>query len=314
MTNSITDQAQALAHGLAARERDDLTLVRVRGDERRDWLNGQVTNDVRAAQGGQGVYALAVTVRGKIMADVWVLDRGEELAVLLPNAASAHVLESFERQIIMEDVELVPAPELRVVSVQGPLATGALAPLALDAHVCDELGSGGMFALLRADAYAAEWTRLRSAIEAAGGLVSDDAGFELARLRAGRPRFGKDFSEQNYPQEAGLKQRAVSFNKGCYLGQEVVCTLESRGRLSRELVRLQSAGAAVGGSAPIPNAGDQLRDAQGDVVGQITSAVLDPIAGVTFALGYVKPAHAAPDTTLHADDVALRVIAKVSGE
>src|SRR5882672_6320506 len=111
MTNSVTEEAQALAHGLAARERDDLTLVRVRGDERRDWLNGQVTNDVRAAQGSQGVYALAVTVRGKIMADAWVLDRGEELAVLLPNATSAHVLESFERQIIMEDVELVPAPE-----------------------------------------------------------------------------------------------------------------------------------------------------------------------------------------------------------
>jgi folate-binding protein YgfZ len=304
MANSVSDQARALASTAGVRARDDLALVRVRGDERREWLNGQVTNDVRNARPGHGVYALAVTVRGKIMADVWVLDRGEELAVLLPQSTSKQVCESFERQIIMEDVELVAAPELRVLSVQGPLAAQALAELGLETHGCDELGHGGAFVLLRADEYDSQRARLDDAVQRAGGLRVDDAGFELARLRAGRARFGRDFGEQNYPQEAGLKQLAVSFNKGCYLGQEVVCTLESRGRLSRELVRLEAdAGAQL-------QAGGELRDAQDHVVGHVTSVALDPDGQRTLALGYVKAAHAAQGSVLRANDATPRVVAK----
>jgi folate-binding protein YgfZ len=304
MTDPISDQARALSDSAGLRARDDLVLVRVRGEERRDWLNGQVTNDVRDARPGHGVYALAVTVRGKIMADLWVLDRGDELAVLLPQSARDHVCESFERQIIMEDVELAHAPELRVLSVQGPRAAQAVADLGLETHVCDELGHGGVFVLLEPAAYDAAFARVRDAVERADGSVIDDAAFELARLRAGRARFGKDFGEQNYPQEAGLKQLAVSFNKGCYLGQEVVCTLESRGRLSRELVRLEApAGAQVHG-------GSELRDAQDHVVGVVTSAALDPDGPRMLALGYVKAAHATPDSALRANDATLRVVAK----
>jgi folate-binding protein YgfZ len=304
MANSVSDQARALEHAAGLRARDDLALVRVRGDERRDWLNGQVTNDVRNAQSGRAVYALAVTVRGKIMADVWVLDRGDELAVLLPVSARDQVCESFERQIIMEDVELVPAPDVRVLSVQGPLAAQALADIGLETHACDELGHGGVFALLGADKPDTALARVQDAVQRAGGMHVDDAGFELARLRAGRARFDTDFSSQNYPQEAGLKQLAVSFNKGCYLGQEVVCTLESRGRLSRELVRLEAPGSAQ------LHAGSELRDAQDHVVGNITSTALDPDGPRMLALGYVKAAHAARDTELRTGDATLRVIAK----
>ena len=80
--------------------------------------------------------------------------------------------------------------------------------------------------------------RLAAEARRVGGGAVSEAGFDLARVRAGRPRFGRDFGAQQYPQEAGHKQRAVSFGKGCYLGQEVVCTLENRGRLTRRLVRL----------------------------------------------------------------------------
>lgn len=304
MTNSVSDQARALASAAGVRARDDLVLVRVRGDERREWLNGQVTNDVRNARPGQAVYALAVTVRGKIMADVWVLDRGEELAVLLPQSAREQVCQSFERQIIMEDVELTQAPELRVLSVQGPRAVQALAEIGLETHACDELGHDGVFVLLRADEYAVQSARVEDAVQRAGGMRVDDAGFELARLRAGRARFGRDFGEQNYPQEAGLKQLAVSFNKGCYLGQEVVCTLESRGRLSRELVQLDAPASTQ------LQSGSELRDAQDHVVGHVTSAALDPDAPRMLALGYVKAAHATPESALRANDATLRVVAK----
>jgi folate-binding protein YgfZ len=305
MANTTGDQARALEQTAGLRARDDLSLVHVCGEERGDWLNGQVTNDVRGARPGVGVYALAVTVRGKIMADIWVLDRGDELAVALPVSAREQVCASFERQIIMEDVELVRAPELRIASVQGPRAAQALAELGLEVHACDELGHGGCFVLLPAATYDAELARVRAAVERAGGCMVDDSGFELARVRAGRARFGRDFGEQNYPQEAGLKQRAVSFNKGCYLGQEVVCTLESRGRLSRELLRLDAAASAQLAS------GAELRDAQDHVVGHVTSAVLDPDAQRVIALGYVKPAHAATGTALHTSGAILHVLGKV---
>src|SRR5678810_1228786 len=98
---TLTDEADALLQHAGVRLREDLVLVHVRGDDRLTWLNGQITADARKAADGSAVYGLAVNVRGKIMADLWVLARGAELAVLLPAAALSTVLESFERQIIM---------------------------------------------------------------------------------------------------------------------------------------------------------------------------------------------------------------------
>jgi folate-binding protein YgfZ len=307
MVKSVAEQAHALAHSAGLRARDDLVLVRVRGEDRVTWLNGQVTNDVRGAQSGSGVYALAVTVRGKIMADLWALDRGEELGILLPASAQAEVLASFERQIIMEDVELSAEPAVRVLSVQGPRAHELASEW--EVHRCDELGNGGVFVLVPAGDPDA-WSRVVAGVEQLGGTVVDEAGFELARLRAGRARFGRDFSVQNYPQEAGLKGLAVSFNKGCYLGQEVVCTLENRGKLTRALVRLEGSGATGAGIS----SGAELQDAQGQVIGHVTSAAFDAELGHALALGYAKSAHTAPDTLLRSGEAQLRVIAKAGSD
>jgi tRNA-modifying protein YgfZ len=295
------EQARFLSESVGLRMRDDLVLVNISGDDRREWLNGQVTNDVRTFHAGDAVYALAVTVRGKIMADVWVLDRGEQLAVLLPKVACSTVLASFEQQIIMEDVELSTVAKTRVISVQGPRAHDVLEGHIVERHRADELGHGGYLALLPDDAsLAAEWPQLRARAEQLGGGEVDDAGFELARLRAGRALFGRDFWDQHYPQEAGLIARAVSFNKGCYLGQEVVCTLESRGRASRRLVALDAP--TQNGLAP----GASLVDGDDREVGQLTSIAADPDREHAIGLGYVKAAVAA-GTEVRAGDVRLRV-------
>jgi tRNA-modifying protein YgfZ len=289
-TASPLEQARALQHTAGVRLRDDLELVYVRGEDAQTWLNGQVTADVREPKPGEGVYSLAVTVRGKIMADLWVVRSDGELAVLLPRTAADTVLASFEHQIIMEDVELVRDPALGVLSVQGPRAAEVIAAAGLDGvqrHRCDELGFGGELLWVDADRVQDAFARLVSAAQAAGGGAVDDAGFELARLRAGRPRFERDFGLEQYPQEAGLEARAVSFSKGCYLGQEVICTLENRGRLTRRLARLRAA-AAQGTLA----AGSELVDAAAKTVGKVTSAVLDPESGQWLALGYVKQATA----------------------
>lgn len=306
MTNALTTEqteAEALRTVAGLRRRDDLVVYRVSGDDQRSWLNGQVTCDIRNTTPGQGVYGLAITVKGRVMADLWVLDLGEDdLHVAMPKDAASAVTERFETQIIMEDVELLVRPELSVMSVQGPRGAALTSDAAADGEQvvsADELGIGGCLVLTQeADAC---WSRLSEAVTAAGGAVVTDPGWELARIGLGVPRFERDFGDDTYPQEAGLKARAVSFNKGCYVGQEVVCTLENRGRLSRQLCRLHSETALTPGTV--------VRD--GDVdIGRITSAAASgPDAHV--ALGYVKRAFAQPAQRLSTDVGPLEVVAVV---
>jgi folate-binding protein YgfZ len=318
MTASVRDQARALRESAGVRVRDDLTVVHVRGDDAPTWLNGQVTSDVREVPAGHGVYGLAVTVRGKIMADLWVVHSGGDLAVVLPKSAVETVLASFEHQIIMDDVELVPDDGLAIISVQGP-KTGAVIDAAalpdrdsatapalrggasvVERQRCDELGHGGELILVAEPERATVFAALVAQAERVGGCAVDDEGLELARLRAGRPRFERDFGPEQYPQEAGLEERAVSFSKGCYLGQEVICTLENRGRLTRRLARLT---AAQGALAP----GSELQDDDARQVGKVTSAAFDPESGRLLALGYVKRAAATAGATLHAGSASVEL-------
>jgi folate-binding protein YgfZ len=293
---SASEQARQLTQRAGFWLRPDLTVVRVQGDDRLSWLNGQVTTDLRALENAGSVHALAVHVRGKIMADLWVVAKTDELLIVIPKAASAALLESFERYIIMEDVTLMPAPEVQVLSVVGPEASQLAAAGSAGAatgYVCDELGIGGY-------AFVGESAALGSiaaSLQAAGAVSIDEHGYELARLRLGVPRFGFDFGERSYPQEAGLKQ-LVSFAKGCYLGQEVVCTLENRGKLTRRLALFQ--GPAADGGGEVPASGTSLKTASDETPGEVTSAVYDPDLAAVLALGYVKRAHAAPGTTLTA--------------
>lgn len=294
---SASEQARRATQSAGFWLRPDLAVVRVQGDDRLSWLNGQVTNDVRSLENAGSVHALAVHVRGKIMADLWVVAKNDELLIVIPKSASAALLESFERYIIMEDVTLVPWPEVQVLSVVGPEASQLVAAAAsLNAatgYTCDELGLGGYAFVGEPAALEA----IAASLEAAGAVSIDERGYELVRLRLGVPRFGLDFGERSYPQEAGLKQ-LVSFAKGCYLGQEVVCTLENRGKLTRRLALFH--GAAAEGGAGVPSAGTSLKTATGETPGEVTSAVYDPDLGAVLALGYVKRAHAAPGTTLTA--------------
>lgn len=262
--------------GIRALERGAL---RVTGEDARTWLNGQITNDVSRTRPGDAVYAVMVDVRGKILTDLRVLDLGDDtFDVLLPRERLGFAVEHLERYVVMEDVELVPR-ELVVVTAQGP----ASAALELGGYPSDRLGHGGVDLLeVSLDEAVAR------AEELGGGRVGEE-GWELARLRAHRPAYGLDFDETTYPQEAGLRAAAVSFTKGCYLGQEVVCMLENRGQLRRHLVALE--GAAV------PPPGSPLsRD--GSEVGTVRSGVLDPEAGVARLHAYVKRSSAVPEMVL----------------
>ena len=300
--SSTTTEAQALAHTVGVYERTDLVTYRLQGDDQRTWLNGQLTCNVRELTAGSATYGLAVTVKGRIMADVWALDDGQQLLVLLPRTAEATITESFENQIIMEDVELLRDDKIRVLSIQGPQTTTVLSTVGrsgLQPFTADELGHGGAFLLLDDGDFAAVHEAVLVAASAQGGLAVSAEGYELARLRAGRPRFPNDFGEHSYPQEAGLKERAVSFNKGCYLGQEVICTIENRGKVPRALYRLSSDG-------PL-QAGDDILNLEGKVVGKVTSAMVDPDAATSLGLGYLKRAQVDAQAELSSGEARVNV-------
>lgn len=274
-------------------------VLRVSGEDARAWLGGQVTNQTRLMSRGDAVYTLVLDVRGKILADAWVIER-DDLVLVVPPGTRAALLEHFDAYIVMEDVELAALDEA-VVTVQGPKAAEVVERAGRPSFPCDRLGLGGRDVVVPiADA---ERTRdeLARAAEALGGGAVGEEGWELARLRVGRPRFSIDFGPANYPQEAGLERIAVSFLKGCYLGQEVVCTLQNRGQLSRRLVVLEGAELA---------SGVELR-LDGKVVGQVTSAVRDGAAGVARGLGYVKRAAASAGRVLGTErgEVVVKAIA-----
>lgn len=270
----VIEEARWLRETVGVRQLD-AKLLRVEGEDARTWLNGQITNDVALSQPGDAIYSLVVDVKGKILSDLWVLDGGETFDLVVPSATSAMLLEHFDGYIVMEDVDL-GILDAEIATAQGP----ASSELALDSPIfpCDRLGFGGV------DIIAPPADLAERARSLGGGAVGRE-GWELARHRAGIPAFGLDFDRGNYPQEAGLAERAVSFAKGCYLGQEVVCTLQDRGQLRRQLVHLR----AEPGDAD-PEAGALTLD--GAEVGTLRSWVRDPIDGHLDAFAYVKRRHA----------------------
>ena len=134
---------------------------------------------------------------------------------------------------------------------------------------------------------------LREKVHGAGAVKASAETIEVLRIEAGRPRFGVDMSTDTIPLEAGIEDRAISFTKGCYVGQEVIIRVMHRGhgRVARRLVRLVLPG------APVPSRGDKVFSGD-QQVGEITSAAESPKAGAPMAMAYVHRDHAAPGTEL----------------
>lgn len=295
--SELARHLNALEHGVGAYPTSD-RLLRISGDDRLTWLQGQLTQDVRTLAPGQSAYGLLLHPNGKILADLDVLCRSSDLVLVCPAEAMDEVSAQLERYIMMEDVELAVLPA-RVTALQGPLAVGLRSAITAargaDAvFEVDRLGRGGLLVLDTTDD---ESTSLPASFADAGGAwVSSDA-VTLARLRAGRPAFGVDFGPSVLPQVAGLTKRAVSFQKGCYRGQEPVVMLEHRGSPPKRLVRLE-----LDASAPaVP--GTSLRAADGAVLGSVTSAARG-VDGVIHALGTLKRGAELGDLVAAGDDGA----------
>ena len=298
--------------GLIARS--DRGLLVVRGADRAAWLHNLVTHEVKKLSPGQGNYAFATNVKGRVLFDLNLLVQPEAIWLDIERDGLTPARTHLERYIITEDVTIDDQTEHAFrIALAGPacatlaerlgLSTlpemGQLDSAAIDIAGHDVTAFRHDFAgLLGVEIIALDGDpagRLRAAVQEAGaslGLadVSPDAA-EVLRIEAGRPRMGRELDGEILPAETGQVDRAVSYHKGCYLGQEIIERMRSRGSLARQLVGFKIDGEAV------PETGATVHVGDADV-GRITSACQSPAAGGPIALGYVRSAKAAPGTAV----------------
>jgi tRNA-modifying protein YgfZ len=298
---SPADQAKAALTRALLIPAPDRAALTVTGKDRTSWLNGLVTCDLGKLGPGRAAYGLLVEKKGKIQTDLFVAPHREEpvLALAVPAKVREAILSTLDHYLIMEDAELVPG-DLVFWEAHGPAARELLG-LAPFGGELDRTGLGGAFLAAPASERAAVEERLHGALQAAGGAVGDEAGWEALRIERGLPRFGVEVDTSMYPQEAGLEKLAVSFDKGCYLGQEVVYMLENRGHVKKKLVPLE-----LGSDSPLA-VGAEVTTPDGTPVGDVRSSAVGPSSGRTVAIAMVKWAQANAGTELRVGGQLARV-------
>jgi folate-binding protein YgfZ len=300
---SVAAEYEALHARAALFDRSHRGRLRVSGDRAAEMVAGLVTNDVSGLAPGQGCYAAALTAKGKIVADLRIfVEEGSVLTDAPPRAAEgwAAMVKKFvnprlaphgDETTRLRDIGVFGPNARHVVStvtgVQAPALT-ALAPYAhatvqidgatiLVASVPD-LGMEGFELIVPAESYAVLWQRAVDAGATPAGLEA----WEIARVEAGRPEWGLDIDETTIPQEANFDElHAISYTKGCYVGQETVARVHFRGHVNKHI-----RGVRAPGVDPPPR-GATLHDQAGAPVGEIRTAVRSPMLG-GIALAMVR--------------------------
>lgn len=299
MFSVAAEEYAAARGGVAVLDRADRAIAVLTGRDRKAWLHNLVTNDVKKLEAGNGCYAFAIDLRGRILFDLDVLDVGDALW-LLTDAVSRSVLRThLERYHITEDVALQDtSAEWACIGVCGPCADAVMTALAgagslPSAELSHGTLSGSCARLVRrafagapagfelwspVSEAAAWWSRL---IGEHGAVPIGHEVLDVLRIEAGIPWMHRDLDDRVVAPETGQAQRAISYHKGCYLGQEVIERMRSHGVQARRLVRVR---VCDGEEIPLPAV---LRNAAGEC-GRVTSLVRHPVESCWIGLGYLK--------------------------
>lgn len=279
----------------------------VAGTDRATFLHGQITNRVKGVPVGSGGYACLVNAKGKMHTDLWYHILEQEVLLDFEPGYSAAVLARLEQFVIADDVQILSAASaFGLLSFQGPQARGTAVEVArppardwrdFDIAPLDDPEFGRCYLAqtprlgmpgfdwyvpvphLEAAAQRIEKIRAKQAIRWCG-----ESAWDLARVAAAIPRFGVDMNETTLPPEAGMESVAVSYNKGCYIGQEVIARIRTYGQTARLLRGLRF--------EPCPDSSKPQSGAvllrEGKEVGRVTSVAHSPRWGGTIGLGFVR--------------------------
>ena len=294
----------ALLEGTAIYDMSWQAKLVLSGEDRVRWLNGMVTNNIRDLMLSHGVYSFVLNPQGRNLGDLTAYNRGDYLLVTTDHEQAPRLKELFDHYIIMDDVEVEDiSDKLAAIGIAGPKAAetlkgvgievSQLAPGEVSDCVWRQVGiSVARSVIPQMDGYEI-WSTPENLKEVWEALVASGAtpvgteALELYRIARGIPRYGADLRERDLPQETG-QTHVLNFSKGCYVGQEIVERIRSRGNVHRILVGLELQG-------DVPAAGDKIT-ANDKAVGEITSAARVPFpAGErTLALGYIRREFAEP--------------------
>lgn len=301
----------AVREAVAVIERSDLAHFRVHGRDPVRMINGLITNDVTQIEPKRAVYAAMLTPKGRVITDMRVItvngENGRELLLEVPVVAAESVREHFSKYIPPLFARWSMDDEWRVEGLYGPRSPEVVRRLfnvdpdkvedaveiggingrevrIVASRITGEIGFDLVF---RRDAADDVIPAIDAEVENAKGRRIDLTTFDVARVEAGRPRLGIDLSEENFPAEAfettDLMDRAISFSKGCYTGQEVVVRIAHRGRVNRHLRGLRISG------DNLPGVRTPVFDADGErEIGWTASAVMSPRVGGPIALAYIR--------------------------
>jgi len=299
------------------------TKFALAGEHRVRFLHRIVSNDIKNLSAGQGTYATLLNAQGRILADLRIYADADRLWIDTDADLAEKAMTTLKRYIIGDRVDIEPS-ELCAVALQGPQSRKALnellgsgvAPLEREMDHCvveregqraraarlSSTGEEGYEVWLATEAIVGLWRAAHSVDRGSPVIPCGSEALESLRIEAGIPRYGQELAEDTLPLEAGLLN-ALSFNKGCYIGQEIVERTRSRGHVNWKLMGLR-----LEADAPVPAPGESVT-ADAKSIGEVTSACFSPTLGRPLALAYVRREVSEPGTELA---LASGAIAEVS--
>lgn len=321
MTHHLSEGYSGLRQKAAWIDLSKRGRLRISGEDRARLVNAMTTNQVQGLQPGRGCYLFFLNAQGRILGDANVFCFADHLLLDTEPEIRQKLLEHLDRYIIADDVTVEDVTATTTaIALEGPQAEAALSALDPELELPSEpnslvrrgartiarvssTGSGGFCIFAPAD----EKANLLTELVAAGipEATPDDA--RTVRIENGHPRYGDEITERYLVQETGQLQ-AVNFNKGCYLGQEIVERVRSRAQIHRVLQRIEIDSPDVPAPGAKLTAGLTSGITPGDAdAGEIVSAAYSPAFGKVAAMAYVRIQFAKPGTELSCDGAPARV-------
>ena len=297
-------------------------VLALTGRDRVKYLHAITSNNIQALSDGSGTLALLLTPQGRILAELEIYALPEKLLVLSHVSQRERTVTTLTKYVIGSQVKIDDlTDQMASLSLEGPraaivieevtslkladLAEMSIREITIDGSPCyllrrSHFGQPGAELIAGRDALATIWQKLLASTRAHGGEPIGMAALNALRLEAGIPWFPADFNDAMIPHEAALEDTHISFNKGCYTGQEIVERVRSRGHVNRKRVSLQFS------TLQPPAPGTKLRVGDAEV-GFVTSAAFSPAAGAAIGMGYVRREQFAPGSVVELDSATAAV-------